>query len=55
VELIGVVMLLLPFAAAVWALITLHRLTSVLDDVTQRLERIEKLVGRTRIDALRAR
>jgi hypothetical protein len=55
VEFINIVLLLLPFAAAVWALITLHRLASVLDDVTERLERIEKLVGRTRIDALSER
>jgi hypothetical protein len=55
VEFINIVLLLLPFAAAVWALITLHRLASVLDDVTERLERIEKLVGRTRTDALRDR
>jgi hypothetical protein len=53
-EFIGAFFWLLPFAAAIWALLILYRLASSLEDVTARLERIEKMVGRTRSESARS-
>lgn len=49
----SVLLALLPIAAVIWALGILYRLSSSLEDLTARLERIEKMVRRTRTDTAR--
>jgi len=51
-EFFGVLLALTPIAAAIWALVILYRLAEKIEDITERLNRIEGMMKRQRLESV---